>query len=383
MSRPGLEPDPAPPWSPPLQGPAAAAGRGVPVHHQTPWSQPPGRSGQTGQPRPSPAPVPSSSGQAQDKARRQPPPGLAAGGAATDRRLQPLSGTVGLPLPLLAAGPRRRALWLRTAPRETPGLWSPPSQLPFSLEGPPTQSCALGPRPRACLRSGVAVSTPWQSRGECCPSGPRRTAHGGLRATGGLRLAIGLLRSSHPASASATQASLSPSWTCPGPRPGGLGPARQGQGALGQGPDLQGMAGDAEADSGCPLSWATLSLPLRKGAGVTHSGIPELAGEAGAGRLPAAHLGPSSRTGLDGGGSGLPTPAGEQWLSGASCPLGGVRRGSVHPGFFWLSWFCPLPLPAQEGEKYPELSVYGRQGGRCVGGSLPPRPPPGASRHVN
>lgn len=47
-------------------------------------------------------------------------------------------------------------------------------------------------------------------------------------------------------------------------------------GALGQGSDLQGTAGDAEADSGFPLSWANLSLPLGKGAGVTRSGILEL-----------------------------------------------------------------------------------------------------------
>lgn len=180
--------------------------------------------------------------------------------------------------------------------------------------------------PAQGLRSGVAVSTPWQSRGECCPSGPRRTAHSGLRETGGLRQAIGLLRSSHPASASATQASLSPSWTCPGPRPGGLGPARQGQGALGQGPDLQGMAGDAEADSGCPLSWATLSLPLRKGAGVTHSGIPELAGEAGAGR--GRHV-PSQQ----------PTwvlPAGRAWTGeGAASPHQPVSSGSLGLPALW------------------------------------------------
>lgn len=121
----------------------------------------------------------------------------------------------------------------------------------------------------------MALSTPWQSREEPCPSRPRPTAHTGLGVTGSLHPAIGILRSSHPASICATQASLLLSWTWTRPRPGGLGPARQGRG-----PDLQGVAGDAEADSGFLPSWTNLSLPHIKGAGVTCSGILELVGTA-------------------------------------------------------------------------------------------------------
>lgn len=228
------------------------------------------------------------------------------------------------------------------------------------------------------------MSTLWQSCGEPCPSRSRPTAHTGLGVTGSLHPAIGILRSSHPASICATQASLSLSWTWTKPSPGGLGPARQGRG-----PDLQGVAGDAEADSGFLPSWTNLSLPHIKGAGVTCSGILELVGEAGTGhschipyQQPTLVLAAGQAwTGLDGGVGSPPTPAGEQWPSVAPCPLGGVRRGSVHPGVVRLGWFCPLPFPTREGEKYPEFTAV-----RAIGvwGALTSsRPPPGASRHVN